>query len=532
MKKFLLSIVGLFMCVAVAFSVVGCTKDYGTTTNNTSNVIANGGSTVIHNGYLYFANGVKKNDGETNGGTLGSIYKVAVDENGAIAEDAEYTKVVDSLVGYDKGSINIIGDFLYYTTPGTGKNKVGEILYNKTTFMRMNLNTNKKQEIYKTADNNADEDVKFAFYAGETENDLFLVVYESTSKTLKSFKIGNKIEETLSVENVTSAVFSDKMGRTEADDADQFIFYTMAYDPKVSVDSSTNRVYRVYPNGTGNVLLNDNANLSLLCVRAGKLLMTATFGEKDDEVVNTYAYKVTTETQNGDIKIVDETNSKNAHPESDQYVVFRGDYEDVVYLEEGNDIAVLYLADKILMYAKYNGGTTPEVSYSICTFAKAPTLSFIDTFVDEHDNNNGYVLFINKDSSKYFVYKVRYTFANQDEATAEDVDPIVLTTTDLDNDDSTSDVEFGNMIPELAGGYVYTHTQDEDKNFVLCRVNIYTPEELAEQAEENVGGESGSEGESGSGEGSGETPDGEGSEENEDDLKVGEAEIIGGADLK
>ena len=520
MKKFLLSIVGLFMCVAVAFSVVGCTKDYGTTTNNTTNVIANGGSTVKYNGYLYFANGVKKNDGTVNGGTLGSIYKVAVDEDGAIAKDAEYIKVVDALVGYDKGSINIIGDFLYYTTPGTGKNKVGETLYNKTTFMRINLNTNKTQEIYKTAANNADEDIKFAFYAGETENDLFLVVYESTSKTLKSFKIGNKIEETLSVENVTSAVFSDKMGITQGNDADQFIFYTMSYDPTVSVDSSTNRVYRVYPNGTGNVLINDNANLSLLCIRAGKLLMTATFGEGDDAVVNTYGYKVTPETKNGDITIVDNINSKNPHIESDQYIVFRGDYEDIIYLEEGNDVAVLYLAGKILKYAKYNGGTSAEVSYSICTFATAPTLSFIDTYVDEHDDNNGYVLFINKDSSKYFVYKVRYTFENQNDATAEDVDPTVLTTTSLQCDDSTSDVEFGNMIPELADGYVYTYTQDEDKNFVLCRVNIYTPKELAEQNEGNVGG-------SGSGENSGD----EGSEDEENDLKVGEAEIIGGAKI-
>ena len=77
MKKILLSIVGFCLCAICAFSAVGCKPaDYGITSTDTSKVVGNGGSTVLYDGNLYFANGIGTNDGKHNGGTIGSIYKV------------------------------------------------------------------------------------------------------------------------------------------------------------------------------------------------------------------------------------------------------------------------------------------------------------------------------------------------------------------------------------------------------------------------------------------------------------------------
>lgn len=516
MKKILLSIVGFCLCAICAFSAVGCKPaDYGITSTDTSKVVGNGGSTVLYDGNLYFANGIGTNDGEHNGGTIGSIYKVAVDQDGKIAEDAKYTKVVDALVGYNKGSINIIGDFLYYTTPGVGENKTGEILYKKTRFMRKNLVNGKTQEIYKTADNNADEAVTFAYYkTGENFGTLNLVVYEATSKTLKSFKIGNEIETVFSKENITSAVFSETMGST-TDCAENFVFYTMAADEN-AVDTSTNRVYRIGADGSNETLINDNASLTLEGVRAGKLIVNATFGS----VKNTYAVPVTTQTQNGDVKIADPSNSKNPHQESFKYVISCNEYSTLMYINEADgSIAILYLEGLNLIYEKFGGNTSSSVSYIIHTFGTTPTMKFVGTFADSHDENNGYAIFINKVDSKNIVYKIRYTFENEEDCLAERQEPEKLTTTDAkveSSDSSSSDsLKLGNMLPEVIGNYVYIFASDEDKNVLLHRVNVYTPTEIKEQTPPTEEPGDGAEGE----------------EEEKEDLSIKAAELVGGAEI-
>ena len=502
MKKFLLSIVGICLCAICAFSTVGCKPtDYGTTTTSTTNVIANGGSSVVYNGNLYFVNGIGTNDGQNNGGTIGSIYKVAIDAEGKIAKDATYTKVVDALVGYNKGSINIIGDFLYYTTAGTGENKNGEVLYNKTQFMRKNLTNGKTQEIYKSAQNSADEAVTFAYYkTGDNKETLNLVVYEATSKTLKSFKIGNKIEEVFSKENITSAVFSDSIDETAG--ADNFVFYTLSAQTN-AVDTSTNRVYRIGADGSNEALISDNANLTLEGVKAGKLIVTATVGSDTEKVTNTYALPI-----NGDFNIP-------SVADSDKYVICRNDYDKLMYITDADgNIAILYLDGNNLIYEKFTGNTSSSISYIIHTFSVTPTLNFIGTFIDANDNNNGYVVFTNKESSKNHVYKIRYTFVTEDKCLEERKEPEQLTTSNVKVEESSSSsdaIKLGNMQAKIVGNndigyYVYVFVTDEDDHVLLHRVNVYTPKELNEQ-----------------------NPPEE--DPTEEELKITNAELIGGPEI-
>lgn len=510
MKKILLSIVGFCLCAVCAFSVVGCTHDYGKTTTDTTKVTSNGGSVVKYNDYLYFVNGIGTNDGENNGGTIGSIYKVAISESGEIADDAKYEKVVDCLVGYNKGSITIIGDFLYYTTPGTGKNKTGELLYNKTVFMRKNLSTGKTQEIYKTEQNSADESVTFAFYkTGESRDVLNLVVYEATSQTLKSFKIGNKIETVFSKENVTNAVFSETMG-SEEDNAENFVFYSMSAEDN-AIDTNTNQIFRVGADGKNNTLINNNANISLEGVKAGKLIFTATFGTSPAQSKNTYAITITSATKNGDIKIVDDNNSKNPAGSSDS-IICRNDYSTLMYVTESdNKIGTIYLENNNLMYTRYDGETAPELSYTIYTFQSSPTLTFIGTYNDAEDDDNGYAIFINKDGSDYSVYKIRYTFDSVADCLAHNPEPEKLTTSNVkvestSSSSSSDSFKYGNLVPKMIDNYIYVFVTDEDKNVLLHRVNFYTPEELNEQNP------------------SAEEPD-------DEDLELKDAQLIGGSKI-
>ena len=548
MKKVFLTIVSLCVCMMVCFSAVGCkSKDYGTTTTDTSKVSANGGSSVVYNNHLYFVNGFVKNDGKTNGGTLGSIYKVALNDDGTIAEDATYTKVVDALVGYNKGSINIIGNFLYYTTPGTGKNAEG-VLYFKTVFKRINLETGKIQEIYKTADNNEKEGVSFAYYkAGQNNADLYLVVFEDSSQTLKSFKIGNEIQEVLSEDKVVSAIFSDKMGVCKIEDcddcADNFIFYTKAYEENYP-DTNTNRVYRVEPTGTNNTLISDRANITLKHIRNGKLLFQQTVSSTN----YIFAYPITSLTTKEDFNSVFGKAASGLSLQGDyyQYIVSCNVFDNIIYLEEENgDIAILYQNGTYIVYEKYTGGISPSVTYSIPVFPSNPTVQFIGTYNDEVDGE-GYIVYSYKDdSSQYIIYKLRYTFDNQQDVDNSNPEQVKLSTTNVKSTSSDDKETYGKMTPKIVDNYIYVFVdvKDDDgdddtvdkENSLLHRINIYTPEEVAEQVGEEPGsGEGTGSGEgAGSGEGSGEgSNEGEDPEDEEEkSLEVGKAEKVGGVNI-
>ena len=88
---------------------------------------------------------------------------------------------------------------------------------------------------------------------------------------------------------------------------------------------------------------------------------------------------------------------------------------------------------------------------------------------------------------------------------AEKEDPTPLTTSNVHATDSDN-VKLGNLQPEIVGNYVYVFVTDEDKHVLMHRVSIYTPEELNEQ-----------------------NPPAE--EPDKDDLKVGKATLVGGAEI-
>ncbi|MBQ8468330.1 MAG: hypothetical protein IJ542_01070 [Clostridia bacterium] len=467
MKKFLLSIFSICLCAVCAFGLVACgQKPASATSTDTTKVVANGGISTIYNGELYFTNGTAENNGTHNGGTLGSVYKVAISEDGTIASDAKYTKVVDALVGQKNGSIFIFGDYLYYTAPSTGKNKNGEVQYNRTKFLRKDLVNGGTQELYATALSDSSETISYAYYKFGTDNSrLALVVYEKTSATLKSFEITTGASLLFSKSNVTSAVMSEKYGVSETDSAERYIFYTMAAEEN-ALDTNTNRVFRIDAEGLRNDVISDSASLSLLAIRGQKLLLTATF----DSATYVYAYPVTATTTKADIQVADANNSKNPNPLAYKYLISYKTYEDVIFVEDGDNISLLFLDGTNIRYITYANGTLQK-DIVIYSFASTPTAEFVGLYTEDGVDGNTYLTYLQTESSKNYLYRLRVNFADQAEVDAERPEPTKLSTTSFE-------LASNLLAPELVGDYVYAFAKDDDSNTLMYRANIYTPKEL------------------------------------------------------
>ena len=461
MKKFLTSIFALCLCAICAFSLVACGTKYSDTTVDTTNVTANGGMSLVYNNELYFINGKLDNDGTNNGGkTLGSVYKVALNDKGEIAEDATYTKVVDALVGFTNGSIHIFGDYLYYVAPSTARNNKAEVLYKKTKFMRKDLVNGTIQEIYGTDETT--ETLSYAYYVVGEE--LMLVVYDKTSKTIVSTTVGTQMKQNCKIEDVTSAIFSDEFGKSQTENADNFIFYTKACTEN-NPDQNTNRLFYAKPDGSNEKLLCDTANLSLLTIRAGKLLVTASYGTSPDNTTEIYAYNITSATSN---IIVSEADNSKAQDHSEfAKVVSYTTYDDVIFVEDDGKVAMYCMSGNTLAYVLYDGtSTTPAKYIDIYTFSSNPSIDMIGLFTDTEDANHVYCIFANSN----LVYKIRVDYADQAAVNTARPEPKKLSTTNISTDN-------GLIVPKIVGNYVYVFATSDSKT-MMYRMNIWTPKEL------------------------------------------------------
>lgn len=291
MKKFLKSLTAVLVAIVVVFGFAACGPKLSATTVDTSKVktlngvTTNGGISTIYDGYLYFINGTKTNDGTSSTNTTrGAVYRVKIDDNGVI-DDQTYERVVSDLVGYEDGSLNFFGDFMYYTTPCTDVNRQGTKLYNKTKFVRYDLVNKSYQDIYTTAKNSADETVTYKYYIkGETLN---LVVYESESATIKSFRIDSNITENYTINNVQSCLMSENYGKSKSSgnvtDANAFVFFTQNPSSTSYGDSSNQdaiqtgvKVFRTSPDKNDSYMIsNDGKSITLLSIRQGGLIYSS-----------------------------------------------------------------------------------------------------------------------------------------------------------------------------------------------------------------------------------------------------------------
>lgn len=459
MKKILKSLFAIVLCVLTCVSFAGCEKEtWSKTTNDTTKVESNGGTTVYHDGWLYFINGTKEvNESNNTGSTIqAGIYRAECDKNGNVLykektsvqaneedkDDKEFKNVepvVKSLTGFANGSIHIFGDYLYYVTPSKAKNDEGEMLTGKLAFRRYDL-VNKNSELLYTTQA-SDDTVSYTYY--KQNNDLFLLVYEKTGATITSMKMGNNVQKAFVKKEVKSAVFSNNFGvvvNSGTNVTDCYIYYTM----NAEGNNKGNRVFRVLPDGKDEKLISEKEDVSLVTIQEGYLVY-----QKDSI---TYAEKIVNTTE------------QIGFTESN--IVYYGKYENVIYFDDGGKLGAIVYDKGVIRKIIWNETLTLEEN-----------VDNMQPIFDEFDSDDK-VSFVGIDGD-YLIYQLSnyiYKVKVFNITVSDEVREIKLSTTKMDEPKDDSLISL-----EIVKGYIYgMYTDSSTKVTYMYRISVQTPKEAGE----------------------------------------------------
>ncbi len=494
MKKIFKSFLLVVLAVSLSFSLVACKKKISATTVDTSKVktsygkTTNGGTTVAYGDYLYFINGTKTNDGKSlDKNTRSAICRVKYNvKTGKTSGDMEV--VVDDLVGYKNGSLHIFGDFLYYATPCASENSKGDILYNKVDFKRYDLVNKKSYTLYTTQLNNSSETVSYAYYVvGESLN---LLVYEATNATITSLKIDKKVKENYVIEEVASCLFSENYGKVTTSgasvDANSYVYYSMAPDKQDAVQTGR-KVYKTSPVEKNGVLISQGKDISLLSIRAGKLVYSYGTFIYAQKITSSKNETLATENTNCisfatlDNAIYLENYSLQNHPTENGKMQLKKSEGSISVLALTKQTDSAYYINIFEWTSTTDGqdNLTEEIAF----LSSAKDFSFIGLatlteVVTEDDPETDGDDTVTKDVLYAFfmessiVYKIEIAEAVKD-STDLNVsgysEKIQLSATKVNTND-------GLLVPEIIGDFMFILAADDDKNNYLYKVDV-TPVE-------------------------------------------------------
>jgi len=479
MKKFFKLVISFSLLVFVVFGLTACKTPISATTTSDAKTLVNGkatngGTTAVYGEYLYFINGTKTNDGSgSRGTTQGAICKIKYDAiAGTIAEDAEAEVVVSDLVGFEDGSIFIIGDFLYYTTPNNEVNYQGTTLNYKTDFNRYDLVHGQTHGIYTTYLNDSSEVASYAYYI--VGDELYLLIFENVSKTLTSVKIGDSCEIAYKISNVESCVFSDNYGkRIDEDivDANNFVFYTKA--PSIAVDGYDEgaKVYKTAPNKDNSAWMGNTSTddvwkhniVTLLAVKNGKLVYSdESVLEKGETLIYAQAIGESTKLE---FKKADVISSKPYNAEGDM-ILFES------LSTAGVSILAYNATSYEIVYIQKEAGI--DVPRRIIGFGEETDVDFVGTAniteVEKDGDGNvlsetevEYLLYTVTASSKVTLYKIEVKRAGE-VVTSPKLEVVV---------DSDSMIAINGLVmPEVIGNNLFVVAKDEDENAYLHMIDL------------------------------------------------------------
>lgn len=479
MKRFLKCALSLALVFVIVFSLTGCKKKLSETTTDTDNVkvvkgvSTNGGITAIYDGYLYFINGTKTNDGTSaKKNTRSAICRIKYNETtGETTGDAEV--VVSDLVGFTNGSIQFFGNFMYYATPCSEKNSKGTVLFSKTKFMRYDLVNKKSYEIYTTQLNSSSETIEYSYYiVGDSLN---LVVYEKTNATITSIKIGDKMSTNYVIEDVVSCVLSETNGvcvtEGKSIDANSYIYYTVAHGDSDRVQTGV-KVYRVSATSSTRYLLSDDGiQVSLLCIRNGKLIYSV---ENIVYYENIYG-----------------TNTDKLSMSFTNAISFKT-YDNVIFMEnEDGSISFLYYDKDTYQVAipdwKVKDGKLDIDNKTISILNKSDSFEFVDIAIvdevikeddketEEDETETQEVKFLIYIDSE-IVYKLEVARKVDGEfVISKGTEPVKLSTTKVK-------ASSGLIKAEAIGNYLFIMADDDDSNTYLYKIDLTKKDDSTKSA--------------------------------------------------
>ena len=249
MKKFYSCLVMMLLVCVMIFSACGKTPAMkGEQPNTNANTFGNGGKSVVKDGYIYYVNGFLETSdydelSENKLGEVekGAIYRAKLDNAGKIIKDengflVETEAIVKKVVGFDKGSFYIIGDYIYYTTPHNQKDSSGDLREDFVDICKIRIDGNAETntKLYTVSNISTDFDWTVYTMSGKT----YVAFIEANSSTeansaetkvvkvidAKSKKVVTKIENATSVK-----LFKQNDYLTEESDlvdGNQYVYYT------------------------------------------------------------------------------------------------------------------------------------------------------------------------------------------------------------------------------------------------------------------------------------------------------------------
>lgn len=212
-KKLIVVVSALLLVVLLAACLVACNsykwKSIGGGDKNAP-VESNGGYVVKQGNYLYYINGYEGSDGKNN--TFGtpvkqSIVRSEIDENGVV--DNSTTKVVVPKIIYNssaKGGFAIFGEWIYYASPNSDRDKNGTASTTDTDFMRTKIDGSVTQRMGKINTRSAEylfTPTRVLYY---TSNKISYIDF-SGMKTNKNIENAAGAKEGVLVENVSSVAW-------------------------------------------------------------------------------------------------------------------------------------------------------------------------------------------------------------------------------------------------------------------------------------------------------------------------------------
>ena len=471
MKKILKRILCLSVAFVCMFGLVACKTPLSQTTTDVSKTVyngqnTNGGVTAVYNGYLYFINGTKTNDGKSaTGNKKSAICRVKIDEDGKI-DDKSYEVVVDNLVGYTNGSINFFGDFMYFTTPNDKVNNENLKLNYQTNFMRYDLVNKKSYVLYTTSSNSSSASISYAYYV---KDGLNLLVYESANSKLTSLKIGDSVTTNYVIDSIKTCLFSENYGKcvTEGQsvDANSFVYYTKDIDVYEDGIASGTKIYKVSPTtkeDSVNIYKGENT-VTLLTIKNGNLVYSSK-GAYDDSTAIYYQMISASKTEKLNFlkKISYTTYDNIIFVENENGTVaaisLNANTNDLLYLEADENNNYEITPKTIYTLA----GSTASSSSDDSTSSNLSLVS-LETYTEGEDEVTYLIYIISNVVYKLEVMRNGYV--------STEAEQIKLSKSNVS-------APSGKLVPEVVGNYLYIFAKEVDdknaetSNIYLHRVNI------------------------------------------------------------
>ena len=359
----------LLACVLVLGTLTGC-NSIKLKENPATNapITSNGGLVTQKGDYLYYSNGyvstdsLENGDNEYNEVKYSAIYRIKT-SNGAfeydvtVNEDEEEVKtlknvelLIPKVVSCENGDFFIFGDYIYYASPTTEKDKTGDSRFDLITFFCCKIDGTKTKKLH-AVDTYGD---KATFNMIKVENTVYLQIFDGEKITIVSI-VDNKVKDTKVVSEgstITNVVF-----------------------PKEEVynaDNNTIEEEKTYVYYTREVLESeDYSSCNVLCRASVKTSQEEKLIADSEHVINLKGYNnghlyytVTDKNYHKETYIVYATNLadiKSGVKTSDQISYI--DTENIFVIESENVVGVIAVTEANKMHVVIKGTMEANVIY-------------------------------------------------------------------------------------------------------------------------------------------------------------------------